>query len=716
MRKLTALFVVLLASALLAAAAAPTPQATLPQPDTAPRVARNKLGHSVIVRDIDDPANPYAGQYDATDRWHWEHYAPAITPEERTHFLEQYNTTEGERFRAQYPEHWRIVEVDVDAAGWLIPQTVLWADPPWQLKRRTIREEVLGERDPHGLKRQQDQRLQFHAVGIFGTELHELRNKLATLAAAEQTPLIPAWLGTRPPIQTVFVPNGEILTYGPLNLHLDRERAMITFSGNLAEGERWFRYSSDGRLIHEYTETSGDNSDFRWQDIYADFTAVEQSFHDQGIVFATHFLYGGARAYITRDEPPQLLGVYDYLGNPLDPDLTAPDHRSYGSNIDQRSIEHLFKAQVEAGLVNPNDKSPWEGTPQGPVAVDPTPRRPKLVAQRPHRVEHPKYGYTTAGTDHIVVKALDDPANPYREQYGAWDYWMFEQQGQRNPAEAAFRKQQNAQPKFTNAADGTVKTGGEFEGGGWVPYTPPLAEQWRDFNVHVDEQGWVIPYLQSQQTAWGWRLKPEKWTSMYARTVPGDREYTFHTGGEMPAATRAALLDELRTLLPDRFPPEPPTWMRAAPPYAFLVTPEGEYITEGPLGSWREDWKLRDPAWQTDRRQTRSAHGWYHYSANGELLGSIKGYSWLPLLNARYDELKAAGEAQGYDVMDYFGYLTWMTRRVEGEPFSGGDIARKWDYDDTEVAADLTYYRPGNAMREWSWDSVVRMDRGELPE
>jgi hypothetical protein len=64
----------------------PPPGATLPVKGEQLRLARNKLGQVVELRDLDDPANPYAGQYSAVDRWYFEHYVPGVTPEEEKHF------------------------------------------------------------------------------------------------------------------------------------------------------------------------------------------------------------------------------------------------------------------------------------------------------------------------------------------------------------------------------------------------------------------------------------------------------------------------------------------------------------------------------------------------------------------------------------------------------------------------------------------------------
>jgi hypothetical protein len=50
------------------------------------RLARNAAGQVVELRGFDDAANPYAGQYTAYDRWYWDNYVPAVTPEEEKHF------------------------------------------------------------------------------------------------------------------------------------------------------------------------------------------------------------------------------------------------------------------------------------------------------------------------------------------------------------------------------------------------------------------------------------------------------------------------------------------------------------------------------------------------------------------------------------------------------------------------------------------------------
>jgi hypothetical protein len=63
----------------------PPPGASVPVPGT-PRLARNAAGLVLALRDVDDPANPYRGQYTAYDRWYLDNYVAQVTPEEEKHF------------------------------------------------------------------------------------------------------------------------------------------------------------------------------------------------------------------------------------------------------------------------------------------------------------------------------------------------------------------------------------------------------------------------------------------------------------------------------------------------------------------------------------------------------------------------------------------------------------------------------------------------------
>ena len=64
----------------------PPPGASVPVAGEQQRFAKNQLGQLIGLHPIDDPANPYAGKYSASDRWYYEHYVAGVTPEEEQHF------------------------------------------------------------------------------------------------------------------------------------------------------------------------------------------------------------------------------------------------------------------------------------------------------------------------------------------------------------------------------------------------------------------------------------------------------------------------------------------------------------------------------------------------------------------------------------------------------------------------------------------------------
>jgi hypothetical protein len=67
-------------------AAVPAPEVQHPADPPPVRLARHTDGRLVEVRPLDDPANPYRGQYTDYDRWFHAHYVPEVTEEEQKHF------------------------------------------------------------------------------------------------------------------------------------------------------------------------------------------------------------------------------------------------------------------------------------------------------------------------------------------------------------------------------------------------------------------------------------------------------------------------------------------------------------------------------------------------------------------------------------------------------------------------------------------------------
>ncbi|MDQ3023082.1 MAG: hypothetical protein M3R04_01660, partial [bacterium] len=381
----------------------PPAWASLPQPNAAEHLARNSAGASIAVKPIDDPANPYAGQYGAFDRWLHEHYVPALSPEEQK-FYPGFRADMREawtEFRAQYPEHWAFLRGKVDEQGWQVPaRTQSLNKEPETAK--TIREYVTAQQQQsksfEERIRQQNEMFYFDAVGMYTPELREQIKGESYRRLAPEYPAIPAWLGSNPPLQTVFVPNGEILTYGPLGLHVTSERERQRLWPDFPPGETWYRYSTDGKLLGTQQAWPGHRApDTGWAEVYHDwreFNVQLRTAHEDWSYVST--LPGGIRAYssveevrnpetpgmVTR-EPREAVAAFDFDGHWLD--LDAPidlAKRHLGTPTGRSTLSGVFAAQIELGLTRAYTLSPHTGTPEGPAVVDPTPRAPKLFAYR----------------------------------------------------------------------------------------------------------------------------------------------------------------------------------------------------------------------------------------------------------------------------------------------------------------------------------------------
>jgi hypothetical protein len=452
---------------------------------------------------------------------------------------------------------------------------------------------------------------------------------------------------------------------------------------------------------------------------------VEQAFRERGVKYGTNFM-GPYRAYVRHEpsaegdwgNPVEVLAIYDLQGNLVDPDTPWKETQYVGSVLPRSMIEQMYKAQVEIGLSDPAAQSPFEGTHEGPVAVDPAPRQRPILARKNIQVPHERGGWTSGGEEVIHVKPLDDPDNPYRGQYGPWDQWIMQQHGIRNPREDAHMQEQSR--RMTEEMRKAQEEGRKPQTSGmWRGYVPTLDDPWTRFSMRVDEQGFVVPLLLREEEQLKVRKAREQRPapSIYLQDPPAP-QFRIEGGGIMPPEIAAPLLQEIKARGLREFPPEPPAWMKAAPPHTFMVMPNGEYVTNGALGSWKENWQQEQmqPV-EGGVKIDRASRGWYRYSADGELLGSVPEGSWLQLFNPNYASLELSGKSQGYDAYEYGGYLIWVKQGAPEAPLAGdgGTIVAKWDYLGNPVASDAPLTYPWKA-RFWSWDEVVRTERGMLPQ
>jgi hypothetical protein len=197
-------------------------------------LATSNGGTVISVRALDDPQNPYLGRYSDYDRWVYEHSMPlpsdlASSPDHGTAYMQE--------LMAKQPPGSVRGGGSVTDEGWLVPASL-------QPRLRFKGEQAASPREYiNGGDVLQDP-APGHKYHLFAlgpqSEAVRLSQQMDYYAEkASQYPRIPAWLGQHSPLLAVFVPNGDILTYGELDLHIASD--MPFFSPAAAPGETWSR-------------------------------------------------------------------------------------------------------------------------------------------------------------------------------------------------------------------------------------------------------------------------------------------------------------------------------------------------------------------------------------------------------------------------------------------------------------------------------------------
>lgn len=396
----------------------PPPSATLPQP-AGPRLARDYTGRDIELRPLDDPANPYSGQYSAYDRWVWEHLVFAPTPSELKYFLNS-SGLEAEAFRAGYPAGWSLERAQVSAEGWLRPSKL--GNSPFPEPGRSLRDFVAQGRSAYSHSANPS----VYAAGVLPAAMEAVRETDKLYWLASLAPPIPAWLGEHPPLSSILLPNGEVIALGPLDLHLEGNPGWNPWERNFyLEGGQWRRYSPEGRLLG--SRSSMDFNSAGWRELYgltleAEFAALNAS-QSRSMHFAGRFL---VLAGHNADTPEALAGgdafmaAFDYDGRrvSLDLILTAED-LSACQPIPQQSLAQYYAAQLAVGKTSGDSQSPYWGRSEGPVFTNPAPRQPRRFAQ----------AFGQGAAKFVELIPLDSLQNPRRADYAALDRWVYEHCG-----------------------------------------------------------------------------------------------------------------------------------------------------------------------------------------------------------------------------------------------------------------------------------------------
>jgi len=176
----------------------------------------------------------------------------------------------------------------------------------------------------------------------------------------------------------------------------------------------------------------------------------------------------------------------------------------------------------------------------------------------------------------IEVKPLDDPANPYKDQYGDWDRWMIEHW--------YTRTDENPFPLEDKSINYYVLEG-------WV-----------------DADGWLLPEVELE------RLRCERLKHQPGNLLNAVFPYQFSAAGPMDEElVRAAHTAFAKVHAP--YLPTIPQWLAEAPARWNIALPDGRFVL---MAFGRGDW---EPLGFDERsKPLASTFGWWMYDKDGNLI------------------------------------------------------------------------------------------------
>ena len=206
--------------------------------------------------------------------------------------------------------------------------------------------------------------------------------------------------------------------------------------------------------------------------------------------------------------------------------------------------------------------------------------------------------------DGFTIKPLDDPANPYRGEYGAWDRWAYDNYLWLCSEYGFDRMTDDEYGQFMeDAANHISDVGGD------------------QYFMVVRGDGYLMPFVEASEgepgqfpvMGWGHEVQADgALISYWIRSA-----FVVETTGELPDSLKDER-DRAVAVVQAPALPAIPEWLVDNPPYMFQFMPDGEIVTMGELGTWGDDSVLYGPVW-------------CRYSSEGELLGQTTGpqaYWW----------------------------------------------------------------------------------------
>ena len=564
-----------------------------------------------VVRDPLSEDNPYRGDYGEWDLWCYKHAHNDNAPE-----VKQYQDTD-------WPEEWEYLETSIDKDGWMLPvlQSALTLTY-LNHGRHDLAESSLSR-----------------SGQIYGAAEMEpvLKERMIEAFATARAPFllpVPQWLADAPPIAVMHLPDGRFVCLGEPGSGTGNDSFRFPSIDRRSDDHAWSVYSADGDL-----EATGKPGEYWWQLFITDFEertghAVDevqcQTLYDRIIWFVPPnnevgcISWDGSRAAVGTDFPDEKR-VYDTRFLQV---ITGPE------------LPYIYAAQQVTELIPPC------GFGIGTTAIT------DLDLAAP--IASATY-FNGGATQYLQVKPLDDPDNPYAAWYQDWDFAIWDNHVKlcRDYLynSRVLRGDYNTwdfQQILQDAGEGRA------DQGFWSK------------QLRVDDNGYVVPQVIAATPA---DPEPEIEAVIELNSRAGfyiDSPQFFDE--EMEARIRLAWAENDALTLPTL-----PDWLVDNPPLKVILTPDGEYVTLGPLGAG-----ATDPPSGTDAifNQTGLAGSepWYRYDADGNELGHLEAgdYWWELYFPGFDDEMSSQGyDGDTYRFVEHAGYIEVFE---QGNQFYGNEI------------------------------------------
>lgn len=246
-------------------------------------------------------------------------------------------------------------------------------------------------------------------------------------------------------------------------------------------------------------------------------------------------------------------------------------------------------------------------------------------------------------------KPLDDQHNPYRSQYQEWDRWLVS----------------NCKSVHRGYKSNTARSAG--------------AKGQMAFTTMIDAAGYVVPAVES-------RRRYEE--AQKNRTEESFDQDALYITGAGPADKD--ILYRYRSQIDEvcaQYYPRIPDWLGSNPPLAAILLPNGEVVTQGPLGNGMNKATPPEAPIGNDQPSAKASpagsgsgnnsnQGWYRYDATGKQLGFTAKPAWWFL----YYDANAHGLPAGKMTSRRDGYTIFT------DPTTGA-ITSVYDYDGTRLDA-----------------------------